>query len=310
MNERQRTYQLRHIVERAKTLPFYAERLAHIDPTDVWADDLSALPTLRLGDLVQHFAAHPPSGGFLRDDIVQVQLPGTETGSDPDDPVRLPCYLTRNGQVWQAEATANYFAHCGFSDRDRCLLALGDHDALGSWLFYDGLVDIGATVVRSPALDAETLASIGRDHDVNVLIATRALAEQVGAVGGRFRSVVVVGNQPSLAPHTRERLETALGARVFDSYVLNEAGLVAGDTLEEGGMQVVGAAAVVEVLAPDGLEPTPEGGVGELVVTSLTREGIPILRLRTGDLALRGYQDEYLQVLPRGVVGRVDADHT
>lgn len=71
-------------------------------------------------------------------------------------------------------------------------------------------------------------------------------------------------------------------------------------------MEVVGSAAIVEVLAPGGLEPTPEGSVGEVVVTSLTREGLPILRLRTGDLALKGYQDEDLLVLPRGIIGSVD----
>ncbi len=63
---------------------------------------------------------------------------------------------------------------------------------------------------------------------------------------------------------------------------------------------------MLEVLEPGGTQPVADGEKGELVVTSLTREGMPILRFRTGDLTQRGSQDGKL-VLPRGVFGRTDA---
>ncbi len=91
-------------------------------------------------------------------------------------------------------------------------------------------------------------------------------------------------------PHTedlRRRLEEAYGLRAFNSYGLSEMSGpgVAFECPFQDGMHVWEDAFIMEVLDPDTLEPVPDGEEGELVFTTLHREGMPLLRYRTRDLA-------------------------
>jgi phenylacetate-CoA ligase len=91
-------------------------------------------------------------------------------------------------------------------------------------------------------------------------------------------------------PHSedmRRRIEAAYGVKAYNSYGLSEMNGpgVAFECPEQNGMHVWEDAFLLEVLDPETLEPTPPGETGELVFTNLTREGMPMLRYRTRDLA-------------------------
>jgi phenylacetate-CoA ligase len=91
-------------------------------------------------------------------------------------------------------------------------------------------------------------------------------------------------------PHSedmRRRIEAAYGVKAFNSYGLSEMNGpgVAFECPEQNGMHVWEDAFLLEVLDPETLEPTPPGETGELVFTNLTRQGMPLLRYRTRDLA-------------------------
>jgi phenylacetate-CoA ligase len=91
-------------------------------------------------------------------------------------------------------------------------------------------------------------------------------------------------------PHSedmRRRIEAAYGVKAFNSYGLSEMNGpgVAFECPEQNGMHVWEDAFLMEVLDPETLEPAPPGQPGELVFTNLTREGMPLLRYRTRDLA-------------------------
>ncbi len=91
-------------------------------------------------------------------------------------------------------------------------------------------------------------------------------------------------------PHTedmRRRIEAAYGLRAYNSYGLSEMNGpgVAFECPEQNGMHVWEDAYLLEVIDPETLEPVPPGTVGELVFTNLTREGMPLLRYRSRDLA-------------------------
>jgi phenylacetate-CoA ligase len=91
-------------------------------------------------------------------------------------------------------------------------------------------------------------------------------------------------------PHSedmRRRIEAAYGVKAFNSYGLSEMNGpgVAFECPEQNGMHVWEDSFLVEVLDPHTLEPVPPGVPGELVFTNLTRQGMPLLRYRTRDLA-------------------------
>jgi phenylacetate-CoA ligase len=91
-------------------------------------------------------------------------------------------------------------------------------------------------------------------------------------------------------PHSedmRRRIEAAYGVKAYDSYGLSEMNGpgVAFECPEQNGMHVWEDAFLLEVLDPETLEPAPPGQPGELVFTNLTRQGMPLLRYRTRDLA-------------------------
>ncbi|MGB8990898.1 MAG: phenylacetate--CoA ligase [Desulfobaccales bacterium] len=91
-------------------------------------------------------------------------------------------------------------------------------------------------------------------------------------------------------PHSedmRRRIETAYGVKAYNSYGLSEMNGpgVAFECPEQNGMHVWEDAFLMEVLDPRTLAPVPPGEVGELVFTNLTRQGMPLLRYRTRDLA-------------------------
>lgn len=91
-------------------------------------------------------------------------------------------------------------------------------------------------------------------------------------------------------PHSedmRRRIEAAYGVKAYNSYGLSEMNGpgVAFECPEQNGMHVWEDAFLMEVLDSEALEPTPPGQPGELVFTNLTRQGMPLLRYRTRDLA-------------------------
>ena len=280
-----RTARLRHIVAHAKTLPFYEARLREVNPDTLSAEDVSALPFVTRDDLTAHFKAQAlhsdPHGGFLTNDIVQMHLTPAPGG-------RMPEYLTAQDIAWQAEAAQKQLARCGIDSQDRCLVVFSYHMLAGGWLFHEGLTRLGATVLALGPSDADTAVEIAQTYGFNVLVSNPSFAKKIGAAGGRFETLLAAGEPFSAVSGLREEVEASLGCAAYDAYGLSETGVIAAETSQRDGMHLIPEAAIVEVLDPQTLEPVGGGEKGEVVVTSLTREGLPILRFRTGDLTLQG----------------------
>jgi phenylacetate-CoA ligase len=98
--------------------------------------------------------------------------------------------------------------------------------------------------------------------------------------------IAFVGAEPH-SEDLRRRIEAAYGLKAYNSYGLSEMNGpgVAFECLEQNGMHVWEDAFLLEVVHPETLKPLGPGEVGELVFTSLTRQGMPLLRYRTRDLA-------------------------
>lgn len=130
------------------------------------------------------------------------------------------------------------------------------------------------------------------------------------STSGTFK-LVVAGEPGGSIPGTRDRIEKAWGARVFDHAGMTEIGAWGFECAESpGGMHVIEAHFIAEVIDPLSTRPVVDGEVGELVLTNLGRTGSPLIRYRTGDLVrlTRGpcACGRTFARVEGGVLGRVD----
>jgi len=96
---------------------------------------------------------------------------------------------------------------------------------------------------------------------------------------------LVIGAEPH-SEDTRKRIEEMLGVKAYNSFGMSEmcGPGVAFECKEQNGMHIWEDYYIVEIVNPDTLEPVPDGEVGELVLTTINREAMPLLRYRTRDL--------------------------
>ncbi len=97
--------------------------------------------------------------------------------------------------------------------------------------------------------------------------------------------IFIVGAEPH-SEEQRQRIEAAFGVKAYNSYGLSEMNGpgVAFECTRQNGLHVWEDAFLVEIIHPETLEPVAEGEIGELVMTTLDRQAMPLLRFRTGDL--------------------------
>ena len=97
--------------------------------------------------------------------------------------------------------------------------------------------------------------------------------------------IMAIGAEPH-SEDTRKRIEEMLGVKAYNSFGMSEmcGPGVAFECKEQNGMHIWEDYYIVEIVNPDTLEPVPDGEVGELVLTTLNREAMPLLRYRTRDL--------------------------
>ena len=272
---------LRETIELARSRsPFYRERLAGCAPVSSLSD-IARLPLTTSGDLrsdPQRFVCVSQSE-ISR--IVTLPTSGT-TGS----PKRL--YFT----AADIELTLDFFAagmstFTGRGDRVLILLPGETPDSVGD-LLCRSLVRIGAAGVKhGPVRDAaETLALARRERiTVMVGIPTQVL-ELAACSGGRnFPPVHSVLLTADYVPEAIMRaVERAWSCKTYNHYGMTETGLGGGvDCAARRGYHLREADVYYEIIDPGTGSPLPEGERGEIVVTTLTRSGMPLLRYRTGD---------------------------
>jgi phenylacetate-CoA ligase len=174
------------------------------------------------------------------------------------------------------------------------------HNAYGYGLFTGGLglhygaERMGAMVVPASGGNTPRQVLLIADLSARILCCTPSyalhIADTIADAGIDPREHALAyglfGAEPwSLA--MRDEIERRLGLRALDIYGLSEmiGPGVASECIEQAGAHVCEDHFVVEVVDPEGDAVLPDGAEGELVFTSLTREAMPLVRYRTGDLA-------------------------
>jgi phenylacetate-CoA ligase len=143
----------------------------------------------------------------------------------------------------------------------------------------------GNTARQMQLLEALPVAGIGATPSYALLLAERFRAAKRRPQA--LRSAIC--GAEAWTPAMRDELEEQLGVTATNVYGLTEiiGPGVANECLEKTGLHVQEDHFLTEIIDPETLAPLPDGERGELVITTLTREAMPVLRYRTGDLTRR-----------------------
>ena len=255
---------------------------------DVTLDDLPRLPMTAKTDLWDNY----PFGMLAvpRSDVVTVHG-SSGTGGRPT----LIGYTRGDLRLW-ARMCARNLAGAG-ATRDSVV-----HDAFGYGLFtggigfHQGAQELGAMVV--PVSGGMTPRQVTLIHDLqpDILCCSPSyairLGEALAAAGlgpgnGLSLKAGLFGSEP-WTESMRVRIEELLGLRALDSYGLSEVigpGVAAECYVAADGLHVNEDHFIVEAIDPATGDPVPDGTPGELVFSTVTKEALPLLRYRTGDIS-------------------------
>ena len=264
---------------------FYAAKFDGIDLTDVQTqEDFEKLPFSEKDDLRN---AYPLGLQAVPDEeIVRIHSSSGTTGT----PVNIP-YTQQDVTDWAVQ-----FARCyetaGITNRDRIHITPG----YGLWTagigFQLGAERLGAMTIPMGPGNTEKQLRMMQDLKSTVLCATSSyallLAEEIAERGIRDRICLrkgVIGSE-RWGDKMRQRIAGELGVEIYDIYGLTEVyGPGIGISCDEHhGMHIWDDYVYVEVIDPDTGAPVPDGEVGELVLTTLRKQGAPLIRYRTHDL--------------------------
>jgi phenylacetate-CoA ligase len=261
-------------------VPPMAERLGGVaDPTTL--ADLPTLPFTRKADLRDHY----PFGLFAvpRTELVRVHASSGTTGKPT-----VVGYTANDMAVWAACVA-------------RCLIGAGVepgqllHNAYGYGLFTGGLglhqgaelAGIGVVPVSGGNTERQVL--LIEDFLPEAICCTPSyaltLAEALPDAPSSSLRVGILGAEP-WSEATRTAIEAGLGIRAVNLYGLSEVigpGVACEDAFQDG-LYIQEDHFLPEIVDPETGDPRPDGEVGVLVLTSLTKEAFPVLRYWTGDL--------------------------
>jgi phenylacetate-coenzyme A ligase PaaK-like adenylate-forming protein len=254
---------------------------------DVALADLARLPTSGKSDMWESY----PFGLILVPMSEVVAVHGSSgTGGRPT----LVAYTRADLRLW-ARMCARALAAAGAGPGSIVHNAYGYGLFTGGLGIHQGAVELGATVIPASGGMTSRQVTLVRDLRPDILTCTPSyairLGEALAAAGlrpgkGLALRAGLFGAEP-WTPALRSRIEEWLGLRALDIYGLSEVigPGVASECLEADGLHVNEDEFLVEAVHPVSLQPVPDGVSGELVFTTPTKEALPLLRYRTGDIA-------------------------
>ena len=226
-------------------------------------------------------------------DIVRIHASSGTTGKPT-----VGVYTKKDIDVW-SDCVARVAVAGGVTDEDIIQISFGYGLFTGALGLHFGLEKIGATVIPASSGNTEKQMMMFRDFGVTGLVATPSyalyLSEAVKEAGYPLSDyslrLGILGSEPC-TPEMRAQIEANLGIYVSDNYGMTELGGpgVSGDCPERDGMHFAEDHFLPEIIDSATGERLREGGKGELVVTTLSRQGMPVLRYRTKDITSITYE--------------------
>lgn len=268
-------------------VPMYRQRLdeRNIRPQDIQSlRDIARLPFTVKDDLRDHY----PYGLFAvpMRDVVRIHASSGTTGRPT-----VVGYTREDLDMW-SEAMARLIVMAGGCADDIVQISFGYGLFTGALGLHQGWEKVGASVVPISSGNTERQINLMRDFGVTALVATPSyamymceVAEKMNALKDLKLRIGVFGAEGS-TEEMRAQLEKRWGIIATENYGLSEivGPGVAGECTCKCGMHINEDLFYCEIVDPATGEPLPDGELGELVITPLKKQALPLLRYRTHDM--------------------------
>ena len=271
-----------------ENVPFYQERFKSIgaEPKDIKSlSDFTEFPFTTKAEMQ---ASYPyKMFAVPLDDIVRVHASSGTTGRPT-----VVGYTRNDLETW-SELIARLLIAGGVTHRDIVQVSFGYGLFTGGFGLHYGLEKIGAAVIPISSGNTDRQLQIMQEFGVTTLISTPSYAVYLGEViaerGISLESLALRSGCFGAEPWSeamRVEIERRLGISATDNYGLSEVmgPGVSYECQHKFGMHINEDHFIAEVIDPDSGKPVGDGEYGELVLTTLTKEGIPVLRYRTRDI--------------------------
>ncbi|MEW6541198.1 MAG: phenylacetate--CoA ligase [Bacillota bacterium] len=305
---------LQSVVRRVcRKVPFYRNRLREMGfrPTGVKSlSDLPKLPFTEKDDLRDNY----PYGLFAvpLEKMVRIHASSGTTGRPT-----VVGYTRKDLGTW-SELVARVVVQAGVKPRDVVQICFSYGLFTGGFGLHYGLERVGATVVPASAGNTRRQLRLMQDFNTTALVSTPTYALYIAEVARENGldpirlglRLGLFGSEP-WSEGLRQELQTAWGFAATDNYGMSEliGPGVSGECRLQDGLHISEDHFLPEIIDPETGETLPPGVQGELVITTLTKEGLPLLRYRTRDLTTLDYTPcpcGRTTVRMRRVFGRTD----
>ena len=281
---------LRHMACKAyENVPFYKKRFdeSGIKPEMIKSlSDLKNLPFTTKEDLRDNY----PFGLFAEPmkNVVRLHASSGTTGK----PV-VAGYTKRDIEVW-SEAIARIVTAGGIDENDVVQISFGYGLFTGGFGLHYGIEKVGATIVPMSSGNTQKQLMLMQDFGTTALVATPSYAmylsemiKEKGIPRDNFKLKYGFFGSEAMSEKMREKLEDSMGILVTSNYGLTEVmgPGVSGECIYKCGEHINEDMFIVEIIDPKTGEVLPYGESGEVVITTLTKEAMPVLRYRTRDIS-------------------------
>ena len=284
-------YTVRYCYE---NVPFYKKKLddAGVTPDSIKTlDDIRRIPPTTKADLRDNY----PFGLFAvpMKDIVRIHASSGTTGKPT-----VVGYTAHDLDMW-SDCMARLCAAAGATADDIVQISFGYGMFTGALGLHYGLEKLGCDVVPNSSGNTEKALMYMRDFKTTALVATPSYALYMAETAKKLEYPMsdyhlrlgLFGSE-GCTPEMRTQIETAWGLFATDNYGMSElmGPGVSGECEERCGLHINEDYFLVEIVDPNTLEVLGEGETGEVLITTLTKEGIPLLRYRTRDISRITYE--------------------
>ena len=219
---------------------------------------------------------------------------------------------------WWVDTWQYVLDAAGLTDEDRIVMAFSFGPFIGFWSAFDAAVARGVMVAPAGGLSTLARLEMIRQLKATSIFCTPSYALHMVEVAKEnaievsdlhVRTIVVAGEPGGSIPSIRDQIESFWNARVVDHSGASEIGPWGFPDFHGQGVHVNEAEFLPEFLSLETGEPAEQGELSELILTTLGREGCPVIRYRTGDLVRPrwgGDGSTEFVLLEGGVLGRTD----